>query len=95
MAITGSIEIQRGSESIGVVGQAWVVADVPIVLGNLHGIKGMKVETPAKQPTGRTPTNQWSGTDAQGRAVRIFLWQDVPFNETSLGQAIARAIAES
>ena len=92
--IQGSVEILRNDERTGVVGAEWVPEEVPIVLRNLHGIRDMAEEEPQERPTGRTPEYQWSGKDASNQDVIVLLWQDVPFDETVIGQAIAAELAK-
>lgn len=92
--INGSVEILRGDERSGVVGTEWVVEEVPIVLRNLYGIRDMEAQEPQERPTGRTPECQWSGVDANNQDVEVLLWEDVPFDETAVGQAIAAELAK-
>lgn len=92
--IHGSVEIVRNDESVGVVGTQWVPEEVPVVLRNLHGIREMAEVEPEKRPTGRTPEHQWTGMDANNQPVDVYLWEDVPFDETVIGQAIAAELAK-
>lgn len=92
--VNGSVEIVSPIDRIGVVGVAWTPEVVPIVVQTLHGITNLESESPERRPTGRTPLNQWSGTDAQGQPVKVLLWEDIPFDETALAKAIASEIAK-
>lgn len=93
--MTGSIEIRTHTgESHGLPGQRWTRSAVPVVLETLHGITGMEAVEPEAQPTGRVPEAQWRGVDECNQGVTIFLWRDIPFDETVIAQAIADAIAE-
>lgn len=91
----GSVEVKTASDmSIGVPGKRWTVEVVPLVLETLHGITGMESATPQQAATGRTPDAQWTGVDANNQTVSVLLWRDVPYEETSVANAIAKAIAE-
>lgn len=93
--ITGSVEILRSNdERTGVVGTEWMPEEVPIVLRNLYGIRNLEAQEPQERPTGRTPEYQWSGVDANNQTVTVLLWEDVPFDETVIGQAIAAELAK-
>lgn len=93
--IIGSVEIRdAGGNSIGVPGKRWTLEAVPFVLETLQGVTGLQSVTPEAQPTGRTPEAQWTGVDANNQTVEVYLWRDVPYEETAIAQAIAQAIAE-
>lgn len=93
--VIGSVEIRKHTgESMGVVGQRWTVAAVPVVLETLHGITELEAVEPEAQPTGRVPEAQWTGVDAQNQPVTVMLWADIPFDETAIGKAIAASLAE-
>ena len=94
MAINGSVEIVSNGESAGVVGTEWVPSEVPIVLRNLYGIRDMEAHDPEPRPTGRTPLHQWSGVDTGNQAVLVLLWEEVQFDETVIGRAIAEELAK-
>lgn len=94
--IMGSIEIvTMHGQSIGVPGQRWTPAIVPVVLEALQGITGLTTVVSGPQPTGRTPEAQWTGIDADNQSVTVMLWRDVPFDETVIAQAVAAAIRET
>lgn len=93
--IAGSVEIRTTDNmSIGVPGKRWTLEAVPLVLETLHGVTGLASVTPEQQPTGRTPEAQWSGVDVNNQVVQVFLWRDIPYEETAVAQAIAAAIAQ-
>lgn len=93
--IEGSIEIRTTENmSIGVPGKRWTLDVVPVVLETLQGVTGLVSVTPQAQPTGRTPEAQWTGVDANNQSVEVYLWRDIPYEETAVAQAIAQAIAE-
>lgn len=90
--INGSIEIIRGGESIGVVGLRWNPETVPVVLETLHGITALDAVDPEAAPTGRAPAYQWVGVDAENQLVTVYLWPEIAFDETAIGQAIAASL---
>lgn len=93
--IEGSVEIKTANGmSIGVPGQRWTLDAVPLVLDTLHGIGHMESVTPERQSTGRTPEAQWSAVDANNQTITVILWRDIPYDETTVAQAIAAAIVE-
>lgn len=93
--IEGSIEIKTADDqSIGVPGKRWTLDVVPVVLETLQGVTGLTSVTPEQQPTGRTPEAQWTGVDANNQTITVFLWKDIPYEETAIAQAIAAAIAQ-
>lgn len=92
--IEGSVEIRTADGmSIGVPGQRWTLESVPLVLETLQGITAMEPVTPVEQPTGRTPEAQWTALDVDSQAVTVMLWRDIPYDETAVARAIARAIS--
>lgn len=86
----GNIEIFHDDESTGLTGLQWCCEDVPTVVAVLYGVRELAEEPPAERH-GRTPAGEWTGRDADGRAVRVLLWRDVPFSDTAIGQAMAAA----
>lgn len=93
--ITGSIEITTADdESLGIPGRRWTLDTVPVVLETLRGITNLEDAEPQQQSSGRTPLAQWTARDANNQDVTVLLWEDTPYEETAIAQAIAAAIAE-
>lgn len=93
--IEGSVELWDGDQSLGLSGKRWTLEAVPVVVEAVHGITDIAPVEPTEQPTGRIPDAAWTGTGALGQPVSIYLWADIPYEETAVAQAIAAAIAES
>ena len=99
-AITGSVEIKRSNgDSPGVQGTNWTVDSVPMVLGVLHGITGMVAvepvdpREPERQEGGPVLEAQWTGKDRNAQDVTVYLWREVPHDQTYAAQ-IGPALAE-
>lgn len=74
----GSIEIiNSNNERVGYAGVDLTPENVPLIASALVGASDLESVEPVKQPTGRVPEAQWTGT-ARDLDVVIMLWPEAP-----------------
>lgn len=87
MAIEGSLEVICNGESTSQRVKVTSLAGIPAVLAANFGMSGIGATTAATVGT-VTSVGAWSGTKS-GKPAEARLWQDIPFEETAIGRALA------
>lgn len=88
MTIEGSLEVVIGNESQAQRVKVASLASIPAILANNFGITSVAVATPPVKVGSVTAAGTWKGTRS-GTACVARLWQDIPFEETAIGRALA------
>lgn len=94
--MAGTVELLIGSgetmTSEGLPGVALTVDLVPAIVGALKGYTGIAEAAPVER-AGRLPVAEWTAQTPDGRDAVVVLWEEVPFEETAHGKALAAANA--
>lgn len=87
MAISGSLEVVVEGVSTAQRVTVATLGSIPAILASNFGVTGVVSATPIKVGT-VTSAGAWTGTKG-GNPATARLWQDIPFEDTAIGKALA------